>query len=101
MFPIMIVLAQAVTSVPPGKIDLTVPQPCETQKSTESEVIVCGRRTDGSSPYRLNQPPTQPSDIQKAETQLADGVRVSAETENVDIGGTPSNRLMVRLKIKF
>ena len=101
LFPIMISLAQAVTSVPPAKIDLTISQPCEAQTSSDSEVIVCGRRTDGPSPYRLDQPPTRPSETPKAETQLADGVRVSAETENVDIGGTPSDRLMVRLKIKF
>jgi hypothetical protein len=32
---------------------------------------------------------------------LSDVVSAAAETENVDVGGRPSNRLMVRLKIKF
>lgn len=101
LFPVILALFQAVTSIPPEKIDLTFPQPCRTQESTDSEVIVCGRRNDGSSPYRINQSSVRSTDIPKAEAQIADGVRMSAETENVDVGGTPSNRLMVRLKIKF
>ena len=33
--------------------------------------------------------------------QLDQGLSASAETESYDVGGFPSNRLMVRLKIKF
>lgn len=95
------VLAQAITSPPPEKIDLTLPQPCETQESKEDEIVVCARRSDGFSPYRINQPMTRQSEPAKAELQLADGVNAAAETENASVGGFPSNRLMVRLKIKF
>jgi len=98
---ILVALAQTITSVPPEKIDLTIPRPCETQKSNDDEIVVCARRNDGSSPYRVNQPMPQRSDIPKAEVQLADGVSLGAETENADVGGFSSNRLMARLKIKF
>jgi hypothetical protein len=94
-------LAQAVTSTPPEKLDLTILQPCEAQESNNGEIVVCGRRGEGFSPYRINQPPPRQSEPPKAELQLVDGVRAAAETENVDVGGVPSNRLMVRLKIKF
>jgi hypothetical protein len=94
-------IIQAVTSTPPEKIDLTIPQLCETQKSNDDEIVVCGRRGEGLSPYRINQPPHRQLEPPKAELQLVDGVRAAAETENADVGGFPSNRLMVRLKIKF
>ena len=93
--------AQAVTSTPPEKIDLTIRQPCAGGKSNDDEIVVCARRDEGSSPYRINQPSPGKSDIPTAELQLADGVSAAAETENVDVGGFPSNRLMVRIKIKF
>ena len=93
-------IAQAVTSAPPEKIDLTIRQPCEAQKSNDDEIVVCGRK-NGHSPYRISQPPPRQSDLPKAELQLSDGISAAAETENVDVGGFPSNRVMVRLKIKF
>jgi hypothetical protein len=94
-------MAQAVTSVPPEKIDLTIRRPCEAQKSNDDEIVVCARRNDSLSPYRIYQPPPRQSDIPKAEMRLADGLSASAETENAEVGGFPSNRVMVRLKIKF
>jgi hypothetical protein len=94
-------MAQAVTSVPPEKIDLTIRQPCEARESKSDEIVVCARRNDGSSPYRISQPPPRQSDIPKAELQLADGLNASAETESANVGGFLSNRMMVRLKIKF
>jgi len=94
-------LAQAVTSAPPKKIDLTIPQPCRAQKPSDDEIVVCARRDGELSPYRIGQPPSRRSDVPKAELQLADGVAASAETESADVGGFPSNRVMVRLKIKF
>ena len=54
-----------------------------------------------SSPYRINQAVPRQLEPPKAELQLADGLTAAAETENVDVGGFPSNRLMVRFKIKF
>ena len=94
-------MMQAANPAPPGKIDLTPSRTCETGTLATSEVVVCGRRGDGSSPYRLKQLAPPPSDIPRAEAQLSDGVSASADTENYDVGGRPSNRLMLRLKIKF
>jgi len=98
---LLAVMAQAVASVPPEKIDLTIRQPCETQKSNENEVVVCARRSGDLRPYRINQLPARRSNIPKAEMELADGVSASADAEQADVGGFPSNRLMVGLKIKF
>ena len=63
-------------------------------------MIVCGRR-DHSSRFSLPPPTRYEPVITKAELQLGNGTSVSAETEQVDIGGTPSNRAMIRLKFKF
>ena len=98
---LLIVMAQAASSPPPQKIDLTIPGPCDTQASTDEDVIVCGRRRDDSSRYRIPPPTPNQSVLPKAELRLGNGTSLSADTEQVDIGGTPSNRAMIRLKFKF
>ena len=65
------VFAQAVTSAPPEKIDLTIAQTCEPQTSNDDEIVVCGRRGNGFSPYRINQPTPRQSEAPTAEFQLA------------------------------
>jgi hypothetical protein len=94
-------VVQAVASVPSEKIDLTIRSPCETQKANEREIVVCAHRSGDLGPYRIKQLPPRQSSIPKAEMQLADGVSANAEAEKAGVGGFPSNRLMVRLKIKF
>lgn len=96
----ILLLAAALQTVPiqPSEtIDFTIPQPCD-GKSSE-EVIVCAKR--GDSPYRLKESAATGHKPAKAEMQIADGVTAGAETENVDVGGFPSNRLMLRFKMKF
>lgn len=91
---------QAASPGPPERIDLTVPQPCRPSEA-EGEVVVCANRS-GESPYRLNQPVQKAREgLPDAEVQVAEGVSVGAETESADVGGFPSNRAMLRLKIKF
>ncbi|MCY7397528.1 MAG: hypothetical protein LH466_01645 [Sphingomonas bacterium] len=97
---LLIALAQTVTAAPQGKIDLSITKPCPTPESTSDEVIVCGRR-DQSSRFRLLPPTRYDRKRTKAELKIGNGIRVSAETEQVEIGGTPSNRAMIRLKFKF
>ena len=100
---ILIAMAQATSPSapsPPQKIDMTLATPCERAAATDEDVIVCGRR-DETSRYRIPPPASSPSRKDRAEWQVGEGASVSAETENVDIGGTPSNRVMLRLKIKF
>lgn len=101
MLLLSMLLAQSASSAPPETIDLTVRSACDAERASREEVVVCGRRGNLPSPYRLNLPPAEQSEIPKAETQIADGVKLSAETEQEDISGFPSNRLMIRLKIKF
>ena len=97
MFPL--ILAQVVSASPPERVDLTIPQPCRAESA--GEVVVCANRS-GESPYRLKQPVERAREgLPKAEKQIAEGVGVAAETEAADVGGFPSNRAMIRLKIKF
>jgi len=97
---LLFAVAQAASSVPTGKIDLTTHQSCETTPS-DDDVIVCGRRRDDQSRYRI--PPTamRGSNMPKAAWRLGNGVGLAAETEQVDIGGAPSNRIMIRFKFPF
>jgi hypothetical protein len=94
-------LAQAISGVPPERIDLLISQPCATRTAARDEVVVCANRAGGPSPYRISQPPLSQAQMPKAEVQLADGVSVAAETEQADILGFPSNRAVLRLKLKF
>ena len=94
--------AQAMSASPPERVDLTIPQPCAEKRADNGEVVVCANR-NGVSPYRLQEPETPPegSALPEAEVKIADGVTVGAGTEQADVGGFPSNRIMVGLKIKF
>ena len=95
-------LAQAVSASPPERIDLTIAQPCQAERADPDEVVVCANR-NGESPYRLKQPdpPPRKNALPEAQVKIAEGVSAGAETESVDVGGFPSNRAMIRLKIKF
>jgi hypothetical protein len=95
---LVLVAVQAAASAAPLRIDLTVPPPCGAQRAASDEIVVCA---NGSSPYRINQQPARQPDLPKAEVQIADGVLASADTEQADVGGFPSNRVVVRLKFKF
>ena len=95
---LVLVAIQAAASAAPVRIDLTVPPPCGAQKAASDEIVVCA---DGSSPYRIKQQPVRQPDLPKAEVQIAEGVQASADTEQADVGGFPSNRVVLRLKIKF
>ena len=93
-------IAQAMNASPPERIDLTIPQSCRPDAASSDEVVVCANR-NGESPYRLQEPPAKPKGVPKAEMSVAEGVSVAGETEQSDVGGVPSNRAMLRLKVKF
>ena len=94
-------LLQAMSASPPERVDLTIPQPCAAQRSETDQVVVCGNRK-GESPCRLKEPvvPEEGEALPKAEVKLGDGTTFGAETEQADVGGFPSNRIMLGLKIK-
>lgn len=93
-------LLQTMTPDTPKVIDLGLSPPCQAAPTKEAEVVVCGRRDSERGPYRLP-PPTDTAARPKAEAQIADRVSIAGETENAEVGGRPSKRLMVRLKIRF
>lgn len=98
----LMVLAQAISAAPPERIDLTVPQPCSTERTRSNEIVVCANRSHELNPYRINQlPAPRGAQVPKAEVQLVQGVNVGAEAESAGVGGFPSKRAMLRLKIKF
>ena len=97
---LLVSMLQSVGAAPRETIDLTIAQPCGSLERAPDEVVVCANR-DGESPYRLKQPPPPPKDIPDARVKIAEGVEASAQTEEVDVGGFPSNRAMIRLKISF
>jgi len=97
---LLLLVAQAMSASPPERVDLTIPQPCVTQPASPGEVVVCANR-DGKSPYRLDQPVEDGESIPKAEASVGDDVKVAAEAEKGEVGNIPTNRLMVRLKVKF
>ena len=97
---LLLLAVQVMGSAPAEPVPATAPR-CPEQASAGDEIVVCARRPDGPSPYRLNQPPAAPSEPSKAEVQIAPGVTAAAETEQADVGGFPSNRFLVRFKIKF
>lgn len=66
--------------------------------SDPDEIVVCGTR--GYRKYRLDPLPEPKSGFGKAEMTVGGG-NVGVVAEQGDIGGIPTNRAMVRLKIKF
>jgi hypothetical protein len=62
------------------------------------DVVVCGRSSDA---YRIGTIPdySTPMTLPKARTTIAGVGTVSAEAEQVDVGGIPSKRAMIRLTI--
>ena len=97
----LLLTVQAIGSAPPDQVSPTVPPPCEAERPANDEIVVCVRRPEGVSPYRINPVSGSEAQLPKAEVRLANGVRASAETEQALVGGFPSNRVMVRLKFKF
>ena len=98
---LLLLAAQAVASVPAEQMVPAAAPRCRARASANDEIVVCARRPDGPSPYRINQPPAAEAGLPKAQVQIARGVSAAAETEQADVGGWPSNRLLVRFKIKF
>jgi hypothetical protein len=98
---ILLLAVQAVGSAPSEQVVPPTAPRCRARASPGDEIIVCAPRPDGRSPYRINQPAAADAGLPKAQMQIARGVRASAETERADVGGFPSNRLVVRLKFKF
>jgi len=77
-----------------------LPERCRAATVREDEVVVCGRR-NGQSPYRIGPQPDPPSTLPDAVFRLSDGVDAKLSAEQGEVGGIPTNRAMISLKIKF
>jgi hypothetical protein len=64
-------------------------------------VVVCGSRSSAS-PYRLPKlaEEYEPA-LPQAAAQIAPGTQVSVNAESVEVPGAKSDRLMLRIKLKF
>ena len=105
--PVLLTLAAASVAVAdaaaPVMIDLLIPQPCARPDDSvmSGEIVVCAK-SDGQSPYRLQNADRQDANSPpKAEFELKDGLAVAVETENAELGMARAQRAMVRVKIKF
>ena len=93
MFTTLFLLQSAVP--PEAPLPTIVPQ-CTAAKG--EEIVVCGARDNRK--YRLDPLPDPKSGLGKAETDVAGG-KLEMVAEQGEVGGVPTNRAMVRFKIKF
>jgi hypothetical protein len=77
-----------------------LPDRCRAASTREDEVVVCGRRGD-QSPYRIGPQAPSPPTLPDATFKLSDGVEAKLSADQGEVGGIPTNRAMIRLKIKF
>jgi hypothetical protein len=77
-----------------------LPDRCRAASIREDEVVVCGRR-DGQSPYRIGPLSPTPPALPDAEFNISESAKVKLSAEQGEIGGIPTNRAMISLKIKF
>jgi hypothetical protein len=82
-----------------GKLQIPMDR-CDPRRAATDEVVVCGRR-DSKSLYRVGPQSELPPAIPNAEFRLLDGVGLKLHAEEGEVGGIPTNRAMVSLKIKF
>ena len=94
--------AQAVAGpVLPPLVTVAPARNCPPATADETEVVVCGRRDDDG--FRLKPLPERfaREDLPKVEVALSGGASVAAEAEAGNVGGIPTNRAMMRFKLKF
>ena len=77
-----------------------LPDRCRAATVREDEVVVCGRR-DQQSPYRIGPQAPPPPALPNAEFKISDSAEAKLSAEQGEIGGIPTNRAMITLKIKF
>lgn len=63
-----------------------------------NEIVVCGARDNRK--YRLDPLSQSDASLGKAETAIA-GAKIGVVTEQGEVGGIPTNRALIRFKIKF
>jgi hypothetical protein len=78
-----------------------LPRSCPTPQPGDTDVVVCGR---GQEEFRLRTSPerysTDPQALPRAQATIG-GNTIGAETEQGNVGGIPTNRVMLRLRRPF
>lgn len=76
-------------------------RPCPTEPDPSGDVVVCGRADQER--FRLRPLPGRADDpaTPRAEIGVLGDLKAAAETEQGNVGGFPSNRIMLRLKLPF
>ena len=99
---IAVLLLQAAVAGPVlPKPRSVLPRACPTPQPGDTDVVVCGR---GQEEFRLRTSPerysTDPQALPRAQTTIG-GNTIGAETEQGNVGGIPTNRVMLRLRRPF
>lgn len=97
----LLLLSQSTAAAPeqPRTVIDLLPESCAESPDDSDEIVVCGRRA-GDSPYRIRSGPPVPPALPEAKINIG-GATLAAETEQGEVGGIPSNRAMIKLRIKF
>ena len=101
MFVGLLVALQVAGPPHPGPEKLWVARSCAKEADPSDDIVVCGRVDQEQFRLRPLRERTVRLGIPRAETKVLGDLRATAEVEQSDVGGFPSNRLMLRLKLPF
>ena len=101
----LILLVQAAAGPPPIDFDLgrirSKPASCSVSERHDAlEIVICAKRRAGDD-FRLSELPDREDGLPRAEFGVPGLARVGLRAEQVDVGGFPSKRMMVTIKIPF
>lgn len=85
----------------PARLDLSISRTCG-QNSQSGEIVVCARPGDETRYRLVNRiEQEQARMFPRAEVRISDSLTADTTTEQANIGGFRSNRVMVRFKFRF
>lgn len=99
MLFLVLLSTQALNPLPVPPTGQIVTDPCAPGPDKDA-IVICGTR-DKDSRYRIGPLPPTPPTLPDATYRLGKNTNLSAEAEQGEVGGIPTNRAMVKLKIKF
>ena len=95
----LLLLSQSTANPQPPRIVIDLlPKPCAKPSEQSNDIVVCGRREE---PYRIGPMAPVPPALPDAKIGISEDATLAAEAQQGEIGGIPTNRAMITLKIKF
>ena len=95
----LLLLSQTTADPPPPRVVIDLlPKACTKPSEQGEDIVVCGRREE---PYRIGPIAPAPPAIPDAKIGIGEKATLAAEAQQGEIGGIPTNRAMITLKIKF